>query len=133
MPEVTVGTGLGVIRTTPKVFFQNLMDCIIKRSHRSIYRTLRIRKTDHGIAIFLSRIVHVHLAYLLAGSLLYQIGIDVQLPSIVLQSISHFFYVPISHFSGKFFNNLDAFNIIFCFFVFFSVHVFLRPFYYYLQ
>ena len=93
MPEVTVGTGLGVIRTTPKVFFQNLMDCIIKRSHRSVYRTFRIRKTDHRIAIFLSRIVQVHLAYLLTGSLLYQIGIDMQLPSIVLQSIFHFFYV----------------------------------------
>ena len=69
------------------------MDCIIKRSHRSIYCTLRVRKTNHRIAIFLSRIVQVHLAYLLTGSLLYQIGIDMQLPSIVLQSFSHFFYV----------------------------------------
>ena len=72
------------------------MHRIIKRRHSALNGTLGIRKRNNGIAVLLSRIVKVHLADLLPGSLLNQISVDMKLSAIMLQAVAHLYHIRLA-------------------------------------
>ena len=72
------------------------MHRIIKCRYSALNGTLGVRKRNNGIAVLLSRIVEVHFADFLSGSLLNQISVDMKLSAVMFQAVTHLYHIRLA-------------------------------------
>ena len=86
--KIAVFADFLIVCTMVKILFENVLHRIIKGCHRTLNRCFSVRERNDWNAVFLTCVVKIHPADSLSGSLLHQISVDIQLPTILLQLLA---------------------------------------------
>src|SRR5699024_10568718 len=94
--EVTRITDLRVFGAAAEIFLHDFLDRIIEYRHSSFHSGLRVYVCNSRHTAVLAGIVDVHLTNFLSGTFLYEVSINMQLPSISFKLLPIFHHVRFS-------------------------------------
>ena len=86
--KIAVFADFLIVCTMVKILFENTLHRIIESCHRTLNRCFGVGERNDWNTVFFACIVKIHPADSLSGSLLHQISVDIQLPTILLQLLA---------------------------------------------